>query len=325
MRGHRLLALVVLLVLLVACAPAATPTPVPTPTPTVVPTPTPEPLAGATKVLGQTGITMVYVPAGEFTMGSTDAQIDQAVELCKPYFSSAKRSDGFDAEFPEHRVALDGYWIGQTEVTNAQYKLFIDAGGYSNREYWTDLGWLWKEGKRATQPQPEYWSDLVQNGPDYPVVGVSWYEASAYAKWAGARLPTEEEWEKAARGTDGRTYPWGNTWDGTRVNSCDKNCYSDPKDGAVDDGYATTSPVGQYASGASPYGALDLAGNVWEWVDAWYQAYPGSLFGSDYFGQKYRVARGGSWGGLAWNARCACRVGSPPDIRSGEVGFRVAE
>jgi formylglycine-generating enzyme required for sulfatase activity len=147
---------------------------------------------------------MVYVPAGEFLMGSADADPEAASN-----------------EKPQHTVYLDAYWIGQTEVTNAQFAKFIDAGGYSTREYWTDEGWAWKETQGITQPW--LWTDQQWNKPDYPVVGVSWYEATAYVQWAGARLPTEAEWEKAARGTDGRIYPWGNDWDGTRPNFCDKN------------------------------------------------------------------------------------------------------
>jgi formylglycine-generating enzyme required for sulfatase activity len=263
-----------------------------------------------TKVLEPSGITMVYVPAGEFLMGSAD---------------SDPKAD--DEEKPQHTVYLDGYWIGQTEVTNAQFAKFIAAGGYSKPEYWTDNGWWWKESQGITQPF--YWTDVQWNNPDYPVVAVSWYEAAAYAKWAGVRLPTEAEWEKAARGTDGRTYPWGNSWDTTRLNFCDRNCTVEWKDSTADDGYGTTAPVGSYASGVSPYGVLDMAGNVWEWVADWYSASyysqsPASNPGGPTWGTG-RVVRGGCWDSDRGRTRCAYRQGIGPDYNDIYCGFRVAE
>ena len=289
------------------------------------PVPASPPQAGATRMLAKAGITLVYVPAGEFLMGSTDAAVDEALALCQHYQSNCDRS-WFTAEQPQHRVHLSGYWIGQTEVTNAQYRSFIEAGGYADHEHWTEEGWQWKERNHVVQPQ--YWNEEPWSGADYPVVGMSWYEAAAFAAWAGACLPTEAEWEKAARGSDGWLWPWGDAWDGRSANFCDANCDYDWKDGAVDDGYQYTSPAGNYRSGASPYGALDCAGNVWEWVADWYgERYsptgvvsrnPGGI-GSG----THHVLRGGSWNFAPYAQRCTTRARLEPQNRSSALGFRV--
>lgn len=294
------------------------------PPPTSIPTPTPAaPVPAKKKVLDRSGITLLFVPSGEFVMGTTDAEIDPVwYDLCLPYKSNCPHL-WFEDEEPKHTVALRDYWIGQTEVTNAQYRRFVEAGGYDNQRYWSESGWAWKERTGITAPL--YWTDSNWNGDDYPVVGVSWYEAEAFANWAGARLPTEEEWEKAARGTEGLTHPWGNTWDSTRLNYCDRNCPYSWKDSEGDDGYAFTAPVGSYPSGASPYGALDMAGNVWEWVDAWYKGYPGTERQSVAFGETYRVLRGGCWFDEPASGRGARRYAVDPEMRVEAIGFRLAQ
>jgi formylglycine-generating enzyme required for sulfatase activity len=283
------------------------------------------------------GMAFVYVPPGEFTMGSSEAEVDAAFELCQQTYGGCER-EWFEAELPQHQVNLDGFWIGRTEVTNAQYRPFVEAGGYQQRELWTEAGWEWVEGQGITQPV--CWEEELVNQPDQPVVCVSWYEAVAYTRWLAqetgleVRLPTEAEWEKAARGTDGRIWPWGKEPpDGTRLNYCDQNCESDRKDEAVDDGYPYTAPAGTYPAGASPYGALDMAGNVWEWTSTLWGgcdwpsgfAYPyrpddgrEELEGSD-----CRVVRGGGW---VWNstwARCAARVRDGADVGNDSGGLRV--
>ncbi len=275
----------------------------------------PAPITGTTRVRESDGAVMVYVPAGEFTMGSADSD-----------------SQAYDNEKPQHRVMVAGFWIDRTEVTNAQYRKFVDAGGYTNQAYWTEAGWAWKGQNNATQPN--CWGDGNFNQAQQPVVCVSWYEAYAYARWVGGRLPTEAEWEKAARGTDGRIYPWGNTWDGTRVNFCDRNCTYDWKDAGVNDGYATTAPVGSYANGVSPYGALDLAGNVWEWTSsAWGKNFDKPDFAypytpndgrEDQSSTDVRVLRGGSWYDGARDVRSAIRFSVVPGYRGINIGFRVA-
>ena len=245
---------------------------------------------------------MVEVPAGPFLMGSSNR--DKAAE---------------SNEKPQHTLTLPRYWIGKTLVTNAQFRPFVDSDGYTNQAYWTTVGWQWRVQLKLVKPG--YWDDAQFNGADYPVIGVSWFEALAYCRWLSKqvgiefRLPSEAEWEKAARGPDGRIYPWGNTWENGRCNS-------------EESGLKRTTPVGQYPTGASPYGALDMAGNVWEWcATTWGKPYPYQL--EDEWQAAYveadqnRVLRGGS----AWHnstyVRGAYRSSSSPrDSRS--LGLRVA-
>jgi len=252
------------------------------------------------------GMVMVYVPAGEFQMGSTDADVDAALDLCNQYRDDCRR-ERFEREQPAHPVALDGFWIDRTEVTNAQYARCVADGDC-------------EESKLA--------DDSRFNGPHYPVVGVNWHNAAAYCKWAGARLPTEAEWEYAARGPKRWTFPWGDSLDASRLNFCDVNCDLDWRAVEYDDGYRYTAPVGSYPEGASWCGAFDMAGNVWEWMNDWYQAdyYSVSPYsnpqGPD--SGSFKVLRGGAWY-YSWNyVRAAYRTGNNPHYSyfSGIVGFR---
>jgi formylglycine-generating enzyme required for sulfatase activity len=145
-----------------------------------------------------------------------------------------------------HKTIDYDYWIDKYPVTNEKYRAFIQAGGYEKQQYWSADGWQWKTETMVSRP--EYWNDVKWNKPDQPVVGMSYYEAEAYAKWASKRLPTEQEWEKAARGEDGRQYPWGEEFDKNRCNSDES-------------GIGHTTPVSQYPNGVSPYGCYDMAGN----------------------------------------------------------------
>jgi formylglycine-generating enzyme required for sulfatase activity len=250
------------------------------------------------------GVTMefVEVPAGPFLMGSSDDD-----------------PDARDDEKPQHELTLPTYWIGKTPVTNAQFRSFVEGDGYRNQDYWTADGWKWRAGQKRTQPF--FWNDSRWNGAAYPVVGIAWYEAMAYAAWLSAqtgedcRLPSEAEWEKAARGPDGRIYPWGNQWEAGR-------CHS--KEAGKED----TTPVGSYPAGASPYGALDMVGNVWEWTCSQYRSYPydpknGREDVSNPAGKVFTL-RGGSWHPSKTYAHCAARDGlNPDDGYSSHDGFRV--
>jgi formylglycine-generating enzyme required for sulfatase activity len=274
-----------------------TPTP-PHPTPA---NPTPGPRAGDIWTRPTDGAVMIYVPAGEFVMGSSDQDVETILDAC----TSCSRA-WYSDEQPQHTVYLDAFWIDRTEVTNAQYLQCVEAGACRELECWGDEGF---------------------DAPNQPVVCVGWDDARVYAAWAGGRLPTEAEWEKAARGADGRTYPWGSSFDGTRLNFCDRNCAKEYSDAEADDGYAQTSPVGKYPAGASPYGALDMAGNAIEWVADWYEPdfyarAPSHNPGGPGFGEG-RILRGGSYINSARNVRCAYRLVVSPHITAHDAGFRV--
>jgi formylglycine-generating enzyme required for sulfatase activity len=232
------------------------------------------------------------VPAGEFTMGS-DQQND---------------------EKPIHQVTLDPFFAEKYPVTNARYARFIEAGGYENEQWWTRAGWQW--ARRTGRTQPAFWDDEKWNRLQYPVVGITWYEAWAYAHWAGRRLLTEAEWEKAVRGTDGRAYPWGNEFDGEKCNV---------GTGKILDTSGATTPVGQYSpAGDSPYGCADMAGNVWEWTSSLYRPYPYQADDGreDVEAQGDRVVRGGSWNDDPTYARCAYRPHDAPDFVLSNLGCR---
>lgn len=195
-------------------------------------------------------IEMAAALLAEAAATELDTETDIGIEWCNVPEGSFLYGDDKETR------TTGAYRISQTPITNAQYHAFVDAGGYTERRYWTEAGWQWRTQQEITGPE-SYGSDSDQ--PNHPVVGVSWYEAMAFCRWLSEQtgkkitLPTEEQWEKAARGTDGRKYPWGNTIDPDKAN------YWDTK-------IQHTTPVGSYPAGASPYGALDMAGNVWEWT-----------------------------------------------------------
>jgi serine/threonine-protein kinase len=178
------------------------------------------------------------------------------------------------------------YYIDRVPVTNADYKRYLDS--------LSDLE------RPAREPDEWRGGTFPQGKADHPVTGINSEDAMAYAAWASKRLPTEQEWEKAARGTDGRTYPWGEGLDPKRCN-------------VSESGIADTTPVGSFPQGASPYGCLDMAGNVWEWCETWYQE------------GVYRIIRGGSHDESGEVAYCARRKSFMPDLRNYDIGFRCAK
>ncbi len=315
-------------------AAADTITPTPTRQPTMTPTPAtnnPPSIPPANASLHDTwtrptdGMTMLYVPGGTFMMGSSEAEIDSAFELCEQYRGEGEcQRSWFDDETPAHEVQVGDFWLDQHEVTNSQFVLFLNEEG--NQE---EGGVTWLEDGSSAALIEEV-DGIFQPKAGFearPVIELSWYGANAYCQWIGGRLPTEAEWEYAARGSDGRIFPWGNEFDGTQLNYCDSNCEFDHKDEAVDDGYARTAPVVSYDS-QSWVGAYDLAGNVWEWTADWYD--------SDYYDDSptvnptgpidgsNKVLRGGSWDGSPFNVRGANRDRNTPVFRNFFVGFRCA-
>ena len=198
-------------------------------------------------ITGNDGAPMVLVSAGEFTMGSNE----------------------YEEEKPPHRVYLETFYLDTYEVTNARFQQFVQISNYRTRAErdgsgWADTGEKWETVNGASWRAPQGPGSSITGLEQHPVVQVSQEDAKAYCAWAGKRLPTEAEWEKAARGTDGRRYPWGEQFDGARLNFCDVHCRRSWQDKAVNDGYRYTAPVGRYEGGKSPYGAYDMAGNVWE-------------------------------------------------------------
>ncbi len=200
---------------------------------------------------------------------------------------------------PEEKKIKREYKIDVYPVTNERYSRFKADDGYNNKEHWSPEGWQWREKNNITQPK--YWDDSNWNEPDQPVMGVSWYEAEAFAKWEGKRLPTEEEWERTARGTGGRKYPWGEEFDEEKCNSFESEL-------------RRTTPVTRYPNGISQDGCYDMAGNVWEWTNSW-----------DDESKKYKVLRGGSWYNISDFVRCANRNFYDPYDRSHAFGFRCAQ
>jgi len=292
---------------------------------------------------GVEAVEWLEVPAGPFVMGSADDD-----------------SLAFDWEKPQHEVYLDRFWISRYPVTNAQFRSFVEDDGYSNRDYWTEDGWEWLQGAEvdvsfypddwreryadwlAQRPKekrrrPFFWDQERLSAPTRPVVGVTWYEACAFCRWltahlgeqddspvagvqCGVSLPTEAQWEKAARGTQGLLWPWSNEFDAKLCNS-EENELREP------------SPVGIFPGDSSPFGTRDVAGNVWEWTStAWGKAAMTADYGYPYVagdGREAenfsggRIVRGGSYYNDKTLARCAARDRSGPELFYGDIGFRV--
>jgi formylglycine-generating enzyme required for sulfatase activity len=278
-----------------------------------------EALGPAKTLRTEDGAEMVLVSAGAFAMGSDPAEVDRFVGDCKKAGASEQKCKQWvGRETPRHRVTLDAFHIDRYETTNALFERFVRAANHqttAEREGWAYAwtGSKWDKVSGAAWRTP---SGPGTSAPgDHPVVQVSWHDADAYCRWAGKRLPTEAEWEKAARGTDGRRYPWGEDWDAAKANGARS--------------VNATTRVGIYSSGASPYDVHDMAGNVSEWVADWfdesyYQRSPErNPKGPD--SGTTRVLRGGSWNSNALDLRTAYRSGGNALVnRLSSVGFRCA-
>lgn len=255
----------------------------------------------------------VLVPGGPFVMGTDD----------DPW--------AYDNERPAHRVHVDAFHLDTTPVSNGAYQAFVESGGYDDERWWTPAGWAWRttSGKRA----PAFWfregsawmrrrfGRVEPLPPEQPVMHVCWHEATAYARWAGRRLPTEAEWEKAAAWGPGadraRRYPWGDEPPG-------------PEHANLGQRHHQPAPVGSYPAGASAYGVRQLVGDVWEWTSSTFSGYPGfrtfpyQEYSEVFFGQDYVVLRGGSWATDPLAGRTTFRNWDYPQRRQIFAGFRTA-
>ncbi|MCF6150469.1 MAG: formylglycine-generating enzyme family protein [Candidatus Kuenenia sp.] len=271
-------------------------------------------------------------------MGSTKEDIEKLLESDKSI-----ETYRLNNEIPQREIFLKAYFIDKYPVTNAQFSQFIEVNGYTEKCYWSEAGWQYV---LDTNPlESDDINNILSSDKDCPVVNVSWYEAEAFANWAGKRLPTEAEWEKAARGTDGRMYPWGNEFDKTRLNCAEAKIEK-------------STPVTKYPQGQSFYGCFDMAGNVWEWTADWYDSQyyhtapdenpqgPDAPEEKPYSGRPEevgvsiyelkpslnktltacKVIRGGSWNGSGIvHIRCANRDYDEPSFKSDIIGFRCAK
>lgn len=278
---------------------------------------------------------MVLIPAGPFIMGSDEVDTSGKSEeygFIKPLFED---------EHPRRKENLGAYLIDKYEVTNEKYKDFVIDQNYWMPEQWKQNGYLltheilsiadietlrrvaaetFRLDMDTTVMNKEQLLDAIdkknQELDKLPVTGITWHDADNYCKWRGRRLPSEAEWEKAARGTKGFEYPWGDEWAEGKSNS------------GGDSGWEYgVAPVGSYENGRSPYGLYDMAGNVMEWVNDWYRQYPGNKFESKDYGARYKVVRGGGWGGvghytISHFSRSAYRFYVKPDATFNDLGFR---
>jgi iron(II)-dependent oxidoreductase len=259
-----------------------------------------------------TGLELIEVPAGTITIGAP------------------RRGFAYDNERPRHRTDVRGYLIGQSPITNATYLTFVEGGGYERREWWSHEGWAWKEEYDITRPA-SWTADLSAEwrlgsceplAPDRPVVHISWFEADAFARAHGVRLPTEAEWEKAATWDQeqGRAlpYPWG---DEPPVPGVHAN---------VDQLGAGPHSAGAHPEGRSPYGCVGMIGDVWEWTSSDFGGYPGFAaypykeYSEVFFGSDYKVLRGGSWATRARVITPTFRNWDFPQRRQIFAGLRIA-
>jgi len=271
--------------------PTITPTLTPTATPTETPTVTPRPAVPEG---------MVWIPGGPFLMGSSDEELAAVKKICGQSSLRWPCPD-FKEEQPQQKVEVGGFWLDQSEVTNRRFAGFVEATGYQT-----------EAEKKGEAHDWRYY--FTAGKEDHPVVGVSWHDAVTYCAWLGRRLPTEAEWEKAARGTEARLWPWGDTWDSARLNS-------------IESGINGTDAAGARCGelGQSPYGLNDMAGNAWEWTADWWNWYQKPHRPPEDNQGWGRVIRGGSWRKQGHETRAAFRGRADPGGYSDDIGFRCAK
>lgn len=231
---------------------------------------------------------MVLIPKGPFYIGSSEKDIDWIVET---FFAESR--DWYLDETPSQALYLNQFFIDKYEVTVGKYQKFLE------------------ETRRT---KPKHLDNPKYNSPNQPIIGVTWQDAADYCSWLGKRLPTEAEWEKAARGDDGRRYPWGNDVDIKKANVR-----------GTKDSFRYSSPVGNFPEGQSPYGVMDMAGNVFEWTQDWYKPFPGNESRNDLYEQRLKVVKGGSWKANMDLARSALRGKRFPYQSADHVGFRCVK
>jgi iron(II)-dependent oxidoreductase len=273
-------------------------------------------------IKGRDGAEMDLISGETFEMGSSLEEVVRVVAECK----GAGDPESFckerlERELPRHQQPVEAFYLDRYEVTNAQFAAFVNAQGYrttAEQEGWGSGGF--KKGNRWQEGRIHGASWCAPSGPGtsaeptHPVVQVSWMDAVAYCRWAGKRLPTEAEWELAARGTDGRLYPWGETWDPSKANGVRS--------------VGSTKPVGSYPAGMSPFGIHDLAGNVAEWTSSLFRTYPYSTSDGREGPDEAlpRVHRGGSWfHNVPGLLRTTFRGIFTPTSRHNYRGFRCAQ
>jgi formylglycine-generating enzyme required for sulfatase activity len=231
---------------------------------------------------------MVLIPKGPFYIGSSEKDIDWIVET---FFAESR--DWYLDETPSQALYLNQFFIDKYEVTVGKYQKFLE------------------ETRRT---KPKFLNNSRYNSPNQPIIGVTWQDAADYCSWLGKRLPKEVEWEKAARGDDGRRYPWGNSIDSKKANVR-----------GTKDSFRYSSPVGNFPEGQSPYGVMDMAGNAFEWTQDWYKPLPGNESENDLYNQRLKVIKGGSWKANMDLARSALRGKQFPHQSADHVGFRCVK
>jgi formylglycine-generating enzyme required for sulfatase activity len=275
----------------IAALTAIAPTPTPLPPPTEPPTPSPEP------IITNTGARMLFMPGGIFRLGNDEGEND---------------------EKPSQLVRVDAFYIDETEVTNVQYAQCVEAGTCAPPR------------SSAATYHERYYGDPAFD--DYPVIFVTWYDAQTFCEWRDGRLPSEAEWEKAASYDPAQSlklrYPWGDAFDGTKLNFCDANCPAERRDGAFDDGHRDTAPVGSYGDGRSPSGLYDMSGNAMEWVNDWYdpRTYR-NVSDTNPLGPaegEFKSIRGGSWLSDMADVSATARTSFDPTVARANLGFRCA-